>query len=255
MSGKSFTPVKSADRVFDIMEEIIKHEEGMHIRELGKKLNIADSSIHALVHTMLHRKYLKMDESRKLFLGPKFYQFCNRMSANPLVIYSKPLMKDLKNRFNENVHLAVLDGLDVVYIAYEQSTHPVRYHVEIGKSQPAHVTGVGKMLLSAYPEHKIRELYREYNFEKFTPATIASADELVAELERVRQRGYSVDDGESYDGTKCFAAPIYDASGKMIASMSISIPFVRFDDDRDQEMIAAIKDTTQKLSRILAENS
>ncbi|MBP1153610.1 MULTISPECIES: IclR family transcriptional regulator [unclassified Paenibacillus] len=254
MKNKPFMPVKSADRVFDILEELVKHNDGLHIRELGKKLNIADSSIHALVHTMLQRRYLKMDESRKLFLGSKFYQFSNMMSATPLVPIAKPIMKQIKIKFNENVHLAVLDGLDIVYVAYEESTNPLRYHMEVGRAQSAYVTAVGKMLLSAHSNDQIRMLYAGYTFEKMTPNTITNLDDLIAELERIRERGYSKDDGESYEACICFAAPIYDSTNHMIASMSISIPFVTAQEKREPEMIATIKEATNRVSSLLKDN-
>ncbi|MGF9714876.1 IclR family transcriptional regulator [Paenibacillus sp. JMULE4] len=254
MKNKPFTPVKSADRVFDILEALVKHSDGLHIRELGKKLNIADSSIHALVHTMLQRRYLKMDESRKLFLGSKFYQFSNMMSATPLVPIAKPIMKQIKSKFNENVHLAVLDGLDIVYIAFEESTNPLRYHMEVGRAQSAYITAVGKMLLSAHSNEQIRSLYEGYPFEKLTANTITSVDELIAELERIRKRGYSIDDAESYEACKCFAAPIYDSTGQMIASMSICIPFVTAQEKREPEMIAAIQEATNRITSLLKDN-
>lgn len=254
MKNKTFMPVKSADRVFDILEALVKHNDGLHIRELGKKLNIADSSIHALVHTMLQRRYLKMDESRKLFLGSKFYQFSNMMSATPLVPIAKPIMKEIKNKFNENVHLAVLDGLDIVYVAYEESNNPLRYHMEVGRAQSAYVTAVGKMLLSAHSNEQIRTLYANYIFEKLTPNTITTVDDLIAELERIRERGYSVDDAESYEACICFAAPIYDSSNHMIASMSICIPFVTAQEKREPEMIATIKEATHRISSLLKDN-
>lgn len=251
MQNKSFTPVKSADRVFDILEELVKHKEGIHVRELGKKLGIADSSIHALVHTMLQRRYLKIDDSRKLFLGPKFYEFYNMTYSTALITFTKPFMKTTKNKFNENVHLAILDGLDVIYIAFEESTNPIRYHMDVGKVQCAHITGVGKMLLSAYSNEQIRKLYKQYHFEKLTPKTISNIEDLVKELNGIRERGYSIDDGESYEGCRCFAAPIYGDENKMVASMSISIPFVSAHDKRDGEMIATIKETTNTISSLL----
>lgn len=255
MTTKKFVPVKSADRVFDILEEIIKNKEGLHIRELGKKLNIADSSIHALVQTMMQRRYLKMDESRKLQLGSKFYEFSEITNSDSLMMFARPFMKTIKNKFDENVHLAVLDGLDAIYIAFEESTHPIRYHMEVGKVQPAHIGGVGKMLLSSYTNEQIEKLYSNYPFEKLTPKTIDNVEDLIAELDRIRSRGYSIDNSESYEGCKCFAAPIYNAENRMIASMSISIPFISPEETREPDIIATIKETTQTITALLKEEA
>ncbi|GMA60728.1 IclR family transcriptional regulator [Alicyclobacillus fastidiosus] len=252
---KNFMPVKSADRVFDILELLAQQKNGIHIRELGKQLNIADSSIHALVHTMLQRRFLKMDGNRRIWLGSKVYEFSNIVSADPLLKFSKPVMKEIKQRFNQNVHLAVLDGLDVVYIAYEESNQPIRYHMEVGKVQSAHVTGLGKMLLSSFSDDQIKKLYQNYVFEKLTPTTIDSVNKLVKELNQIRQRGYSIDDAESYKGCKCFAAPIYDRYDKMIASVSISIPFFTDEDaQREPELILTVKEAANRISLLLKEN-
>jgi IclR family KDG regulon transcriptional repressor len=186
-------------------------------------------------------------------LGTKFYEFASNVSAVPLLACAKPIMKELKNKCNENVHLAVLEGLEVVYIAIEQTSHPIRYHMEVGTTQSAHVTGVGKMLLSSCSNSQIRELYQSFEFKKRTPTTICSTDDLISELEQIRKRGYSIDNGEGYEGSKCFAGPIYGVGGKMVASLSISIPIVRIDVESDLEMIAAVKQLSGKLSQLLME--
>lgn len=248
---KHFTPVKSADRVFDIFEEIVKHSGGLTIHELGQQLDIASSSIHGLVHTMLNRKYLNMDESRNLSLGIKFFEFANLFSQHPLLTFAKPLMKEIAAKINENVHLAILDGLDVVFIACEETTHPIRYHVQIGQPQKAHITGTGKMLLAKYSNQAIRELYKSYPFVKYTENTICSAEALVEELDEVRSNGYSIDNGEGFEGAKCFAAPIYDKNHQMISSISISIPYARSDSERESELIELIVTSAKRLSNFV----
>ena len=171
-----FIPVKSADRVLDIFEELLKQPNGLSTNELGQRLQIAGSSLHALIQTMLHRKYVKINEERKIVLGNKFYEFVGVYANDPLIVQSKPIMKALSKRVNENIHLAILEGTDIVFIACEQTTHPIRYFVEPGQTQKAHLTAVGKMLLSQYSDKRIQEMYANYPFEKITDNTIDSMD-------------------------------------------------------------------------------
>lgn len=248
-----FIPVKSADRVLDIFEELLKQPNGLSTNELGQRLQIAGSSLHALIQTMLHRKYVKINEERKVVLGNKFYEFVGVYANDPLIVQSKPIMKALSKRVNENIHLAILEGTDIVFIACEQTTHPIRYFVEPGQTQKAHLTAVGKMLLSQYSDKRIQEMYANYPFEKITDNTIDSMDKLLEKLEFSRTRGYSLDDGEAYSGSKCYAGPIYDQSHRMIASLSISIPFLRVENDRDEEMISLVKEACRQLSSRLAD--
>lgn len=251
MAPKEFVPVKSADRVFDILEELAKRPEGLSLQEIGQRLGIAGSSIHALVQTMAHRKYVKINEARKITLGNKFYEFIGLFANEPLLAAAKPFMKSIAQQVNENVHLAILDGLDIVFIACEQTTHPIRYHVEVGQTQPAHITGVGKVLLSQFSDKMIKEMYADFPFTKITENTIVSVTKLIDTLKVIRSRGYGLDDNESYMGSKCYAGPLYNANQRMIASLSISIPFVRNEQDRDEEMIGLVRSSCRQISEKL----
>lgn len=253
--NKPFQPVKSADRVFDILEELGRHPDGINVHELGKTLGIASSSIHSLIRTMFERGYVRFDHKRKLLLGVKFYEFAELYSRNALLIHAKGIMKQLAERLNENIHLAVLSGLNVIFIAYEETTHPIRYQINVGHTQAAIVTGVGKMLLSQYSDKEINKLFANYTFQRFTDTTIMSVEELLRTLHTIRERGYSVDNSERYAGSKCYAAPIYDAGNRMIASISVSIPFIRVDTLKEQDMIRSVINAGNRISTALKENA
>ena len=168
-------------------------------------------------------------------------EFIGLFTNEPLLAAAKPIMRSIAQQVNENVHLAILDGLDIVFIACEQTTHPIRYHVEVGQTQPAHITGVGKVLLSQFSDKTIKEMYADFPFTKLTANTIDSITKLTDTLKTIRSLGYGLDDNESYMGSKCYAGPIYNANQRMIASLSISIPFVRNEQDRDEEMVGLVQ--------------
>lgn len=236
----NFTPVKSAARVFDILEEVKQFEDGILIHELGKNLGIAKSSIHNLVHTMLDRGYLFMNSSRKIQIGYKFLEFYHSLPENPLIPISKMVMQSVNKKVNENVHLAILDGTNALFIAYEETTKPIQYRITIGTKEEAHLTGVGKVLLSQYPDAVIKEIYKDYPFSKKTSTSIMSVEELVQSLQTTRTLGYAIDNEESQSMAKCFAAPIVNNQGKMLASVSISIPFFRIEDHDEEKLIELV---------------
>lgn len=250
MSAPTAFSVKSADRVFDILELLIQYPDGMTTHEIGKRLGIAGSSIHALIKTMAARRYVRETSSRHIVLGTKFYEFAQSFAREPLLLQCKPAMNRLADMFNENVHVAVLDGKYAVFIAVHETTHPIRYHNKVGSAQHAHATAVGKMLLSRCSDETIRKMYDGFAFVPLTGHTITSVGQLVEQLRCIRERGYSVDNGESYEGSRCYAAPIY--SGKELAAgISISIPHFRMEVHREQAMIDAVVEAGRQISRQL----
>jgi IclR family KDG regulon transcriptional repressor len=116
----------------------------------------------------------------------------------------------------------------VIYVAKVDSTHSVRMVSATGRRLPAHVTAVGKMLLSAVPESELDELYPGPTLEGMSPDSIRDLDELRQVLAEVRRDGTAWDECESNANVNCVAAPVYDHSDEMVAAMSISVPTVRW---------------------------
>lgn len=93
--------------------------------------------------------------------------------------------------------LSRLCGREVVYIDTRHGRRPVAVHYEIGLRLPAHCTASGKALLAALPAERVGELYADGVFDALTPRSIGSRDELAAELDQVRSRGFAVDDEQT----------------------------------------------------------
>ena len=133
----------------------------------------------------------------------------------------------------ETVHVAVLEGTDVIYIARVESTHPVRMVSAVGRRLPAHCTGVGKMLLSDLSAQTLNALYpKQTTLPSMTPNSIPSLSRLKTELAEIRTRGLAYDEAESSEDVHCVAAGVRDHTGEMVAGLSISVPITRWDDAR-----------------------
>jgi DNA-binding IclR family transcriptional regulator len=97
----------------------------------------------------------------------------------------------------------------------------------IGASYPVHCTSVGKAMLAFLPEDRAAEIIKRLRFERHTHRTIASPEALRTELEKIRRRGYAVDDEELEEGLRCIAVPVRDARGHPVAAVSVSGPSFR----------------------------
>jgi IclR family KDG regulon transcriptional repressor len=97
----------------------------------------------------------------------------------------------------------------------------------VGERLMAHATGLGKALLASLTDERVRAMLRGVDLPAFTPSTITDHDALLTALAVIRDRGYATDDEEYVIGCRCVAMPVRDASGEVVAAMSVSIPTPR----------------------------
>jgi DNA-binding IclR family transcriptional regulator len=124
----------------------------------------------------------------------------------------------------ETLVLSVRDGTDVVYIGRRIGNRPVGVSYELGMRLPAHCTASGKALLSTLGLDAVRELYGpDAHLEALTPQTISSVDGLLQDLDRVRARGYAIDDEETAPGMVCVGVAVRDRTGQGAGALAVSL--------------------------------
>lgn len=246
--------VKSAARVLDIFELLVRHRDGMSLSEICAVLGLPKSSGHALLMTLVRRGYLREGRRERTYrLGPALFEIGSAyIASTDLVAEGQAVVSEVARLCDETVHLAVLDGADVLYVVKEEGTRTVRMVSAVGKRFPAHGTGVGKMLLSALDDVTLAERFPDGQpLAALTPRTITDPQALRAELAAIRDRGYAFDSEESTPGLSCVAAPVYGPTGEMVAAMSIAVPSVRFTPARRDELLALVQAQARRLSTLL----
>jgi IclR family KDG regulon transcriptional repressor len=221
--------VKSADRVMAVLDLVAEHGS-IGFGEIAERLELPKSSAHALLRTMEARGYLALDPERRTYrLGSRIWelaQACHEIEDLRTLIM--PLMDRLVERTGETVQLATLDGTSAVYLGLSESPHPMKLTSRAGARLPAHTSAIGKALLASLDPDEARRRLEEANLAKLTDHTITEVPELMDELERVRSRGYSVDDEEFAIGLRCIAMPIRDIEGVVVGAISVSMPTPRY---------------------------
>jgi IclR family acetate operon transcriptional repressor len=158
-----------------------------------------------------------------------------------------PFLADLFEATHETVHLAVPDGVDVVYVQKLPGRHGPRIDSRIGGRMPAYCTGVGKALLAFGPPERLAEVLAA-GLVRRTPRTVVAPGLLRQELDRVRACGVAEEHEESTVGIACAAAPAMDASGRAVAAISITGWANRMDTAR---LAPAVRTAALGLSRAL----
>jgi IclR family KDG regulon transcriptional repressor len=183
-----------------------------------------------LLVTLVARSYLipVPGQPVQYRLGMPLFQlgaaFAGRLD---LVREAQGVARDVAAACDEAVHVAVLDGADVIYLVKADSTHPVRMVSGVGRRLPAHCTAVGKILLSELDAASL-DVVLKGALPGMTPQSITDPERLREHLERVRAEGVAVDLGESDSEMRCVGAAVRDHSGAAIAAMSLSAPIVRW---------------------------
>jgi DNA-binding IclR family transcriptional regulator len=149
---------------------------------------------------------------------------------NPRLAHSgdgKNARDELWRRLEGIRHIGVLQRTSVVYLDKAEANRRICAGSKTGTSNPVYCTSLGKAMLAYLPPEAANEIIDRIHFVRFTSKTIGSREELMNSLERVRRRGYGVDDEEIELGVRCVGAPIFDENHMPIAAISVSGPTAR----------------------------
>jgi IclR family transcriptional regulator, KDG regulon repressor len=246
--------VKSADRVLDLLEFFARTPDGMSLAEVCSELGWPKSSTLNLLRTMCARGYVVAANgpasNHHYQLGPKVATLGQAyLDRADLGREGQEVVRAVSRAMDETVHLAVLRGANVLYIAKEEGGGQMRMVSAVGRMIPAHGTGVGKMLLASLSPDELDRLFPPGEpLPRLTATTITDRDAFFCLLDRIREQDFATDDGESTVGLRCIAAPVRDASGKVVAAMSVSVPLPRFTPDRVPMLHRTLLEGAQALS-------
>jgi DNA-binding IclR family transcriptional regulator len=241
-AAASDKPVKSADRVFDLIEAIGRTRDGITFPDLQTALGIPKSSLFALLESAAARGYLELDDSsRRWRLGMRVWEAGQAYARqHELLHHAEAVMRDVVGTINETIQLARLDGNENVYIAKVDSTHPLRLQSDVGGRLMAHATGLGKTLLAELPDAEVKALFADSGLPRMTENTLTSFKALLGELAATRARGFGIDNAEYTHGIFCLSAPIRTVAGPAQLALSITVPILRVSVDGLAAALAAL---------------
>jgi len=193
------------------------------VSELSRRLGLSTSTVHRLLATLAAERLLEHDRATGRYrLGLALYELGTTVTEHvDLHQAALPVLTTLRHSTGEMVHVAVLDGLEVVYVERLESHHMLPIFRRVGHRLPAHWTSSGKVLLAALPRGDLAVRLRGVALEARTPRTITEPDLLLAELDRVAERGWAINDEEGHAGVVSVGAPLRGDDGTVIAAVSV----------------------------------
>lgn len=234
-----------------LLEVLAFNEKPCGVTELATELQLTKSNVHRLLQGLVQQGYARnIEESGRYELTMKLWELGSHVFGRLDVRHiSLPYMEALANETSETVHLSVLDGVDVLYLAKIDSPQPVRAYTTVGGRAPAQSVATGKAQLAWADPSTLAEIKKV--LLAHTEKSITQPEQLDLELERVRVQGYALNQGEWRDQVCGIAAPIRDASGRVIAAVGISGPAERLKIRAMHAMAATIVNAGNAISSAL----
>ncbi len=244
-------PVKSAERCLDLLELFARQPDEMSLAEVCARTRWPKNSVLGLLRTMQGREFLTAGrDSGNYRLGPRVAAIgAAYIQGTSLAGEGQEVVRRVSRACDETVHLAVLHGRNVLYIAKEEGGGHMRMVSMVGRTIPAHGTGVGKMMLAMLSDAELNDLYPPgEELPRLTVRTLTDREAFLLRLAGIREQGYATDDGESTVSVNCLAAPIFDLNGDVVAAMSISVPEPRFGPERIPDLFTLLMNGARELS-------
>lgn len=225
---------------------------GLSAKQVAGLSRLPVSTVHRFLANLVTASFLSCDLEGHYHLGIACFAI-GQAAAGQLDIrrLSLPYLRELNQLTRETIHLTVRHGLSAVYVEKLDSPEPLRIHSRIGASVPLYCTAVGKVMLAYMPQEEHDRVVPELQVKRLTPNTVGNLQELETELYRVRKNGYACDMEEHEMHIRCIAAPIWDHTGSVQSSLSITAPLVRMPVNRLRQLAPLIQAAGLQISREL----
>ena len=201
----------------------------MSLAEIASGVDLHKSTVHRLLNTLVRHGYVAQDPAtRRYRLGLAPLELGHRVVERLDVRrHALRVMRALAEESGEAVHLNVSAGTGALCVEEVVGLNGATLGSNVGVVLPLHAVATGKCFLAWMPADERDAVLSRMQFDSITDHTIRDRSILEAELAIVRERGYAVNDEETYPGVRYTAAPIFDAHGDVVASMSLGAPVIR----------------------------
>lgn len=244
--------LSSVQNALRVLRSFSMDEPEKRVSDLAASLGLAKSTVSRLMSTMASEGFVIKDpETHKYRLGLSVLALSGIITSNfEISKEAAPVANKLVNDLGETAHLAILEGIDTVYVHKAECNHPVKVLTHLGKRNPSYCTSSGKVLL-AYSESDVIKRVIDHGLHPYTQKTITDPDTLLKTLKEIKEQGYALSKDELLEGITSIAAPIRDYTGKVVAAVTVTWPNRRLTPHRvplyTRKIVNAAKEASERL--------
>ncbi|MDR2704922.1 MAG: IclR family transcriptional regulator [Planctomycetaceae bacterium] len=233
-----------------LIELLSESNRSLGLTEVSNLLGLNQHMTLRLLQTLVHEGWVIEEE-----IGPKY-----RLSLKPFCITSKPLIRNdllqvatepirqMYNKIGESTSLGILDDNRVLYVLHFNGTRPISIIGRVGNRYLLQCAAAGKVLLAHADEALVDRLVTE-GLEALTPHSKITREAIMEDRAKTLKQGFALDEEEYAKGLICFAAPIYDYSGQVVAALNVSVLLLHYSMEEFVEKIGSkVLETSQTIS-------
>jgi DNA-binding IclR family transcriptional regulator len=218
-SDSSGYQAPAVQKAFLLLKLVAESHNDLGVTELAQKLGFSKSSTHGLIQGLLKTGALEQSPHQKtFFLGPTIVDLAFR-SWNYFRVrdQAQPILEGLRDQIDETVFLGVLSRSRGIIVATAEASKPLNISAPPGTTLPLLAGAVGKVFLAGLKTDSAKEIIKERGLKEYTPKSIVSERDYLAELSKVRKKGYALDDEEYLPGVKAVAVSLGNHRGLPLA--------------------------------------
>ncbi len=216
--------VPAVSRALALLERLADARGPLSLARLASDLALPKSSVHGLCSTLVSLGYLRRQPDGAFLIGPRVMGLAEAfVSGTDVAREFAALWADAGAAPEETVVLSILSGNDALYVAVRNSARPLGLAFNVGMRLPAYLSGSGKAMLAFLPAQEVRSRFADGLGTRLTKKGTRSVEALLRELAVTKKRGWSVDDEAVREGVYSFGAPVFAASGEVVAAVSVCI--------------------------------
>jgi IclR family pca regulon transcriptional regulator len=246
--------IHSLGRGLKILELLAQSREPMTLSKISVPMGLTLPTAYRFLFTLESLGFVEKDREMKSYrVAPKVLGLgYGLFQSSDLWQTAHPYLVRASKEYNETFNLAILDGIDILYIDRVKTQKILTINLEIGSKLPAYCTAMGRVLLAYLPMGEAVDIIAKSPMEQVTPRTVVSPDALKAILEEVREKGYAVNNGELAFELISVAAPVRDRAGKVLAALNMAVNAAQYDTGRvDEELAPIVKQVALKISHAI----
>jgi len=248
MKNQKSQPVSSSIQVIDRMVTLLDAlaaEGSASLKILAAETALHPSTAFRILNSMILHGLVRRDEAGAYLLGPHLLRLAAQAHiGQDLRAIARSEMEWLRDRVGETVNLTVRQGDEVVYVERVSPQRMMRVEQVVGSRAPLHVTAVGKLMLGEAGESVISDYVRRTRLPAYTVNTRSNLKQLLTDIQASLTRGYALDDEEAELGVGCIGVLVRDASGAVVAGLSVSAPMER----RQLDWVGLVQETARRIS-------
>jgi len=244
--------VNAIEKTLSMLEAIAASDGGSSLAVLSSRVGVPKPTAHRILQVLAEGNYVVPDGAGSYQAGPALVALAGNVFVG--LQFTKPAraaVLDLREKTGHTVHLAMRNGDRAIYVDKAEADRPFQMVSRVGMSIPLHCTSIGKAIMAFLPTAETTSLLSSADLERRTPHTLTTVEEVLADLESIRQRGYAIDNEENEAGVRCVGAPIYNSLGDPVGAVSISALTFLLSPDKVDEAGQAVRAAAATISATL----